>query len=420
MQPSTLPKTITDDHETLGRFSHISDELLNTSFVEHLDDTSLLLFMQTSRGMRARLIQDDDGWLNRLTLLSSLYPGVAYLERGLDEEAFFWYWRLRRALASAETMARLHREGMRPYMLMHGTFADGIFRPCSPLRLPAQQGLIAEVMSYAAIRGMKDPAKDAALMFINAPPNADGNFRAIQKSISLLVQRERHLPQLQVALEKVYLPQLLVAEEPVGSGAASSSAVQLASSSAVQLESTSTVNEAQREARERVVRTLRVRVSRLNGELARAHDRIVDLELENAQLQEENAGLRMENRALRAEVSKQKGVVRELERELSERPKREELHTVRTKLTAERALRKTAEVKLRTFNLEKARLVKRLRAAEADFESAEEALAKSQPAADFERELIAMSERELERNCAAQVAAAHHSALAAIEEILEC
>ena len=49
MQPSTLPKTITDDHETLGRFSHISDELLNTSFVEHLDDTSLLLFMQTSR-----------------------------------------------------------------------------------------------------------------------------------------------------------------------------------------------------------------------------------------------------------------------------------------------------------------------------------------------------------------------------------
>ena len=123
-----------------------------------------------------------------------------------------------------------------------------------------------------------------------------------------------------------------------------------------------------------------------------------------------------ENRALRAEVSKQKGVVRELERELSER---EELHTVRTKLTAEQALRKTAEVKLRTFNLEKARLVKQLRAAEADFESAEEALAKAQPAADLERELISMSERELERNCAAQVAAAHHRALAGIEAALD-
>ena len=123
-----------------------------------------------------------------------------------------------------------------------------------------------------------------------------------------------------------------------------------------------------------------------------------------------------ENRALRAEVSKQKGVVRELERELSER---EELHTVRTKLTAEQALRKTAEVKLRTFNLEKARLVKQLRAAEADFETAEEALAKAQPAADLERELISMSERELELNCAAQVAAAHHSALAAIEAALD-
>ena len=93
--------------------------------------------------------------------------------------------------------------------------------------------------------------------------------------------------------------------------------------------------------------------------------------MENAELRSENLELRVENRALRAEVSKQKGTVRELERELAERPPQEQLKTVRTKLTAERALRKTAEVKLRTFNLEKARLSKQLRAAKADFDWAE-------------------------------------------------
>ena len=88
-----MPKTITEHPEKVGLFSQITDDVLNASLVEALDDSSLLLFMQTSHAMCARLMHED-GWLNRMALLSSLYPDVAYLERGLDGEAFSWYWRM--------------------------------------------------------------------------------------------------------------------------------------------------------------------------------------------------------------------------------------------------------------------------------------------------------------------------------------
>ena len=144
-------------HTGCGTFNALDAAALDYA-TEFLDDTSLLHFTQTSLSLRIRLL-DDDTWLNKLTMLINMYPGVAHLEQGENEKAFSWYWRFRRALASAETMTRLHREGSRPYMLMHGTFTlSGTYVPCAPLRLPAPHGLIVEMMQYCKRLGMADSA----------------------------------------------------------------------------------------------------------------------------------------------------------------------------------------------------------------------------------------------------------------------
>ena len=139
-----------------------------------LDEVSVLNFMSTSSTLRARLL-DDELWLDKLTVLANLYPGLAHLEQGGGESVFSWYMRWRRGISDAEHMARAHVNGERPYMRMYGTFQDGVFIPHTPLRLPATYGLIVETMHYCARSGKADPAYDAALMF-NAPEGADSSF----------------------------------------------------------------------------------------------------------------------------------------------------------------------------------------------------------------------------------------------------
>ena len=107
---ATMVKVIVD------AFRWLCDEELET-VAAMLDEISLWKLMQTSHSVRSRLLSNEDMWLTRLTLLLNLFPGAAHLERGDDEQtAHAWYWRCRRALISASTMAQQHRSGMMPYM----------------------------------------------------------------------------------------------------------------------------------------------------------------------------------------------------------------------------------------------------------------------------------------------------------------
>jgi cell division protein FtsB len=72
--------------------------------------------------------------------------------------------------------------------------------------------------------------------------------------------------------------------------------------------------EAHAEARERVMRVLRLRLARSSQELQRAHARIAELEQRVAELEAENAALREENRELRRENVRLTGAKRMLER----------------------------------------------------------------------------------------------------------
>ena len=114
----------------------------------HLDETSLVSLMQTANSMQSQLL-NDDLWLTRITVLTSLYPGAAHLERGAEESAYAWHRRYRRALVSASLMAEQNMRGDMPYMRMHGEFQSARFIAHTPLRLPAPYGLIAEVVRYA-------------------------------------------------------------------------------------------------------------------------------------------------------------------------------------------------------------------------------------------------------------------------------
>lgn len=370
----------------------------------HLDETSLDSLMQTANSMQSQLL-NDDLWLTRITVLTSLYPGAAHLERGAEESAYAWHRRYRRALVSASLMAEQNMRGDMPYMRMHGEFQSARFIAHTPLRLPAPYGLIAEVVRYAAEIGMPDPAKDGSLMFENAPSGADMNFRYVVRKVADAradAVKNKTVQRLATVLETEYRPR--VAQLEPNTQGTSTDALATA---------------AHREARERVVRILRRRCGHMSAALAHAHDRIAMLEARVAELTLENAQLRSENRALRAEVAQLSGTVRNLERELDERPTSEQLRRARDALKEERAARKSAELKLRLINLERARLIKQLRAAEADYEESEAELAKAQPMSALERELVAMQEREMERNHAAQLAALHHNAVANLQSALD-
>ena len=391
----------------------VNDDSL-VSIATVLDDAALLKLMTTSSDLRTRLL-NDEVWLARVTVLASLYLGTAHLERGADEAAFHWYARWHRALASAERMARAHVNGDRPYMQMYGTFVDGVFVSSTPLRLPAPYGLVAEVMDYVSRLGKVDAAMDGALLFKGADAHlAASNFSAIHRRVKEARRRgvtlEKHLRKFVVLLETVYVPTSLASASPATTVAAGSSSDAGPYMGELQAHS---------EARERVLSVVRHRLTRTQQELARAYARIAELEVENLQLRQRIAELEGENRDLKRQVAQLTGVKRTLEKSLDDRPTEEQLKEVRAKLTEERKRVKAAEAKLRPVHLERARLIKHLRLAVARYEEAEAEVERLTPDAELERQLMDLHEAEIARDSAAQVAAAHHSALALIESALE-
>ena len=395
-------------------FAQLTDDDSLMYIAETLEDGALLTLMTASNALRHRLLVDDL-WLNKISALAVLYPGIAHLERGEEERAFAWYMRWCRALASSERMARAHAKGEMPYMKMYGTFVDGQFVPSTPLRLPAPQGLVAELITYAVRLGKADRRQDAALMFENAPPNMDSSFgRIVEKSDEAVkrgVAAPAHLRRLVVFLETVYQPTTLVPASPLTSST---------HSEVCELSMALAAEQAHSEVRERVLSNVRRRLKHTKEELKRAHERIAELEVENATLRLRVAELESENRDLKRQVAQLTGSKHALERELEDwRTDEQKLKVARAKLKEERTRAKVAEAKLRPMHLERARLIKQLKAAEARYEEAETDLEGLQSEAELVGQCARLQEVVLQRDCAAQVAAAHHDALARIEHALD-
>ena len=240
----------------------LSDEDAFVHLAKALDDDALLAFMATAGVLRLRLLAEEI-WLDKVTSLTLLYSGLAHLEQGADESPFAWYARCRRGVASGERMALAHARGEMPYLRMYGSFVDGIFTPSTPLRFPAPYGLIAEVVAYAARLGKLDAAMDGALMFASRPPNVDERFRAISRLVATAkshgVAAPSNLRRLIEILEKVYTPSRAMVDSPATLAVSSSAMHELESA-----------QQSHSEVRERVIRTLRLRLSRNQHELDRA------------------------------------------------------------------------------------------------------------------------------------------------------
>ena len=107
-------------------------------------------------------------------------------------------------------MALDHYHNRSPYMRIFGSFDDSTYVAHTPLRLPATQGLIAEVMAYVKRIGMPHAAKDAAIMFVNAPANADRQFQSIELKVSKVraagISQPSKVRNLIGTLEQVYAP----------------------------------------------------------------------------------------------------------------------------------------------------------------------------------------------------------------------
>lgn len=77
-------------------------------FTDMVEDATLGAFMSSCKSLQWSLVNLDDVWLSRLTSLTGLYSGLAGLECRDDESSFEYYAQCRRALQSAEPMARRH------------------------------------------------------------------------------------------------------------------------------------------------------------------------------------------------------------------------------------------------------------------------------------------------------------------------
>lgn len=71
-----------------------------------LDEVSVLNFMSTSSTLRARLL-DDELWLDKLTVLANLYPGLAHLEQGGGESVFSEHARAKAQSGVRQFLVRL-------------------------------------------------------------------------------------------------------------------------------------------------------------------------------------------------------------------------------------------------------------------------------------------------------------------------
>jgi hypothetical protein len=397
-------------------FESISPDIWVWGVAPALEPADILALRVLNRNWLGWIAQDDV-WLPKLTALSLQYPFLSMLDQAIGESVFAWFWRCVRSVGSGDALARRHRRGEYPYLKLYGTVENNSFNPFASMQFPIEWGVIVELIDIMARSGKySDPAMDASILFENAPPGVavDGTFRYIHAAVKKTRGGLKgglngdHLGDLPKQLGKLYIPRSAAAAE------ASSSELEPATGPTDSIRSGGNPK-------------LMLRLKRMNNELLRANERIAQLEAENARLRTENAKLRTENRELRAELRHATGVNRQLEETLT--ISQEELRTAHAtttntsaQLDAARKARAAVARKLDAMIAERDRMKLLLTAAERHFEKAQAALHRergrvnaARDAADKARE----HEAEVERDSAAQVAAAQLSASQAIEVAVE-
>ena len=350
--------------------------------------------------------------------LAAVYPSLSQLDQASEESIFAWFWRCLRAVASGDELARRHRRGEYAYLKLYGTVENNTFTPFAQMRFPVEQGVVAELIDLLTRSGnAADPAFDATTFFQGAPAGIalDGTFRkisaAVKKKRGVLSGDDlRDLPEM---LAKLYTPRA-----PSTTAANASSA----DASTTRLPATAPT------AREvRGAPKLMLRLRRMNAELLRANERIAQLEAENAALRAENTELRTENRELRAENRRLSGVKRQLEGDLEEsegglQEAHKEAADLKAQLEGARRARAAVARQLDAMIAERDRMQHLLTAAERRFEKAQAALDRERGRVDAARDAATKArehEAEVERDAAAQVAAAQRLATDAINEAVE-
>ena len=346
-------------------------------------------------------------WMERLTLLVLEHPVLSDLDKGVGESWSQWYARLLSVLADGSAMALKHKAGEYPFLSLYGTIDGATFTPfSSPLRFPVPRGFIAELIHFMKSTGtFGDPPKDAALLFMEAPPNIDAAFRrigtAVEKARRISCPPSAptyNLDKFASLLASTYVPdaQKSATDETSPGGAPQS---------------------------RRALDTLQRRLCRVTIALAASDGRIAALEKENLELRAMLAAkdkiisvqaalivdLKAQNRALQGDLLEAKRAAKVLER----RPTSETLVSVNEKLMQERKARRAVERQVEVMKKERTKLRRMLTCAEKGFVEAEAALEAAEKAAAADKSAAAQAcvrAAAAERDAMAQVASAQFEA----------
>jgi len=191
---------------TDSAFNAIPHEIWLGTIAAELHLADIVKMRQVSKAFLT-LFSDDDLWLERLTLLALQHPVLSDLDKGEDESPYTWYWRCHGAVIDGRALANRHMAEDQPYLKLYGIVNGAAFTPFVALRFPVPRGFIAELMALKALAGSTDPAFDAVLCFIGAPPNYDFAFRYIFKIVALATRRDSNNPdKLPDILSSLYTP----------------------------------------------------------------------------------------------------------------------------------------------------------------------------------------------------------------------
>jgi regulator of replication initiation timing len=409
-------------------FEEIGVDVWTGAIAEALEIAGIVHLRAVSKSFHA-MMSGENMWLDQLTLLSLSNPMLADLERGAEESAYAWYARCHAAVDYGNALAQRHKEGGLPYLELYGVVEGNNFTPHAELRFPMPWGFIAELVALKSRAGCRDAPYDALLCFPGAPASCDHTFRRVMREVKAATSRATlsDLRQLPDMLAKLFAP----APPPAAASA-----------------------EPPARTPTRTLDTLQRRLGHMSVALARADARIEELEAENAKLREVIsqkdeviATLRQTIYELKAELREARGENAELRAEnanltrlLNERPTDEEMESVQAKLDSERKARRAAERQIAAMKKERTTLRRMLTIAERGYDEAAAAAAQAKLSADQATAAAAtvqgkgakkaaealkkaaalrLKEAELERDAAAQVAAAQFAAQTWIEDALD-
>ena len=74
-------------------------------------------------------MDDDEIWLNKLTVLVGQYPSLGMLDQGENESVRVWYLLCLQGVANGKELARRHRAGDYPHLRLHGAVDGNDFLP---------------------------------------------------------------------------------------------------------------------------------------------------------------------------------------------------------------------------------------------------------------------------------------------------